>query len=90
MYLLVVEIFDNHPVGYEVYTVEELNNLATRQLLKILRSTYAWDYDINYPTAYEDIQKYRNNIKYILSTREHIPNKIESKLIRKQKIKRGV
>ena len=87
---LIYKILDDEGYGYERYDRDELNRLHTRQLLKILRNTYAWEYDSWGGKLHIAIEQYRNDIKKVLSTREHIPNKIESKLIRKQKIKRGV
>lgn len=87
---LIYKILDDEGYGYERYDRDELNRLHTRQLLKILRNTYAWEYDSWGSKLQIAIEQYRNDIKKVLSTREHIPNKIESKLIRKQKIKRGV
>lgn len=68
----------------------EMEHLCTRQLLQELRRTnHAWDYD----WTREDeaaLQEYRTTLKAVLATREHIPNKQESKRIRKARIKRGV
>ena len=89
MYLLVIEFFDNHPVGYMAYSVEELNNLPTRKLLKVLRDTNKWDYGPYGGEGYTRIHKYQYSIRKILSTREHIPNKQESKQLRKLRKKRG-
>ena len=71
-------------------TEEQMKNLKTRQLLAHLRHTYRWgDYDWE-DTDYEAKKAYQARIKVELATREHIPNKIESKRIRKARIKRGV
>ena len=74
---------------YDLYTKEELESFKTRQLLRILRSTHSLDWNWGQESQ-TVVENYRNLIKQILSTREHIPNKIESKNIRKMKIKRGV
>lgn len=71
-------------------TEEQMKNLKTRQLLAHLRHTYHWgDYDWE-DADYEAKKAYQARIKVELATREHIPNKIESKRIRKARIKRGV
>lgn len=71
-------------------TEEQMKNLKTRQLLAHLRHTYRWgDYDWE-DADYEAKKAYQARIKVELATREHIPNKIESKRIRKARIKRGV
>lgn len=67
----------------------EMEHLCTRQLLQELRKTnYAWGYD----WTREDeaaLHEYRATLKAVLATREHIPNKQESKAIRKAKKKKG-
>ena len=74
---------------YDRKTKEELSKLHTKQLLKHLRNTYGWgDYDWECKD-YEALSKYQDLIKSILATREHIPNKKESKALRKAKIKKG-
>ena len=74
----------------EILSEEQMKNLKTRQLLAHLRHTYRWgDYgweDVDYSAK----KAYQARIKAELATREHIPNKIESKRIRKARIKRGV
>ena len=73
-----------------LFTEEQMKNLKTRQLLAHLRHTYRWgDYDWE-DADYEAKKAYQARIKVELATREHIPNKIESKRIRKARIKRGV
>jgi hypothetical protein len=69
---------------------EKMKETCTRQLLKELRNTYScgccccWnDFD------WEQLRRYRQELKRELATREHIPNKIESKRLRKAKIKKG-
>ena len=67
----------------------EMEHRPTRQLLQKLRDTYrAWGYD----WGSEDeaaLLTYRATLKSVLATREHIPNKQESKAIRKAKKKKG-
>ena len=79
------------------HSQEEMKNLHTRQLLKELRWTYRqscpnyWACDGQCPQLWcTQIKIYRANLKAELATREHIPNKIESKRIRKARIKQGV
>lgn len=72
------------------YSTEDMKNLKTRQLLAELRRTYT--YGDEYTWNDEDWQAlgtYRVALKAELSTREHIPNKQESKALRKARIKRG-
>lgn len=74
----------------EILSEEQMKNLKTRQLLAHLRHTYRWgDYDWE-DADYSAKKVYQARIKAELATREHIPNKIESKRIRKARIKRGV
>lgn len=77
-------------VGNSCYTLEEMEKMPTRQLLGHLRKTYCWG--DSYPTWEEihEINEYQKQIKSVLAKREHIPNKKESKAIRKAKIKKGV
>ena len=89
MYLLQVEIFDGHPVGYEVYTEQELRKLSTRQLLAELHKTYGWDSGPYGSEGHTRVKEYVSLLKDILSEREHIPNKVESKQIRKLRKKQG-
>lgn len=74
----------------DIYSSDELQKLKTRQLLAELRKThtmgcpYCWgDED------WEGLRSYRVCIKTVLATREHIPNKQESKAIRKARKKKG-
>lgn len=59
----------------------ELRKTHTRQLLN-MRITWAWHFDLPHeyvlPLLYEE-----------LGRREHIPNKVESRKLRKQLIKQG-
>lgn len=72
------------------WSAEAMEKKHTRELLAELRRTYyAWEYDWTDEDC-EALNEYRARLKAILATREHIPNKIESKRIRKARIKRGV
>lgn len=74
----------------EILSEEQMKNLKTRQLLAHLRHTYRWgDYDWT-PDDCAAKAAYQARVKAELATREHIPNKVESKRIRKARIKRGV
>lgn len=74
----------------EIFSEEQIKNLKTRQLLTHLRQTYSWgNYDWE-DTDYSAKKAYQARVKAELATREHIPNKTESKRIRKARIKRGV
>jgi len=71
------------------WSKEQMETKHTRQLLAELRRTYfAWDYDWTDEDCAANA-KYRQELKDVLATREHIPNKIESKNIRKARIKKG-
>jgi hypothetical protein len=73
------------------YTPEEMKKLHTRQLLGELKHTYhcacayCWK-----DSDWKQLDNYKAQLKQELATREHIPNKQESKAIRKAKIKKGV
>lgn len=74
----------------DIHTPEEMTKMHTRQLLAELRSTYTW----GCPHCWEDedwkqLNYYRTQLKSELATREHIPNKIEGKAIRKARKKKG-
>ena len=74
-----------------IYSLNELQKMKTRQLLAELHNTYS----MGCPYCWEDAdwqgqRNYKEIIKSVLVTREHIPNKQESKAIRKAKIKKGV
>ena len=72
------------------FTLIQLQHMHTRQLLKELKNTRSWgDYDWT-DEDWLDLDTYRETLKSVLATREHIPNKIESKRIRKARIKKGV
>ena len=74
---------------FNKWSIEQIQYAHTRQLLKELRRTYRLvDYDWS-DEDYQELQVYRITLKNELATREHIPNKIESKLIRKERIKKG-
>ena len=73
-----------------IYTPEQMKNLKTRQLLKILRSTYSWGCTHCWEESdWDDLKCYRAQLKTELATREHIPNKVESKAIRKARKQKG-
>ena len=80
----------NFEKDYEILSEEQMKNMKTRQLLAHLHHTYRWgDYDWT-SDDYAAKAAYQTRVKAELATREHIPNKIESKRIRKARIKRGV
>jgi hypothetical protein len=68
-----------------------MKKLHTRQLLGELKHTYhcacayCWK-----DSDWKQLNDYKAQLKQELATREHIPNKQESKAIRKAKIKKGV
>ena len=72
-----------------ILSEKQMKNMKTRQLLAHLRHTYCWgDYDW---TSDDCAAKaaYQARVKAELATREHIPNKIESKKIRIARKKKG-
>lgn len=77
----------------------ELEKLHTRQLLQwsyrsggtgMLDYNCSPDYCKECEACFETVRQNKALVKEILATREHIPNKQESKVLRKQKIKQGV
>lgn len=70
-------------------TLEEMEKLKTRQLLAHLRRTYRWGEEDWTDADCKAKREYQAQIKAVLATREHIPNKQESKAIRVSRIKRG-
>ncbi len=83
-------ITDKFKKMYNVLDINVIQRMPTRQLLKHLRSTYHW-WDYNDWSIEEDCSliEYQALLRAELATREHIPNKIESKRIRKARIKKG-
>lgn len=82
---------------YSEADVEAMEKMNTRQLLKLhrisyLRSEFCSDCcgDLDECTDCLNNEKFNKAvIKRLLSTREHVPNKQESKALRKQRIKEG-
>lgn len=73
-----------------IHTPEEMTKMNTRQLLAELRSTYTWGYQHCWGNEdWDQLNCYRAQLKAELATREHIPNKWESKGLRKLRKKRG-
>ena len=69
---------------------EQIKKAHTRQLLKELRSTYSWGCPHYWEECeWNQLRCYRQELKEELATREHIPNKKESKAIRKARLKKG-
>lgn len=73
----------------DVKAPEELEKLHTRQLLAELRRTYAEGHEFWGESDWDALRDYRGQIKTVLATREHIPNKLESKAMRKARKKKG-
>lgn len=71
------------------FPLERLRDLHTRQLLK-LKARFAGGLD-SYASGedWDMLGKLRDNLRTVLSTREHVPNKVEAKLIRQRKAKAG-
>ena len=73
-----------------IHTPEEMTKMHTRQLLAELRSTYTWGCQHCWGDEdWKQLNCYRTQLKAELATREHIPNKIESKKIRIARKKKG-
>lgn len=75
-------------VGQEL----DFSKIHTKVLLKLLRSTY-YNYDFYYElsdSAKEKIIIWDNNLRKELATREHIPNKKESRQLRIARKKSGI
>ena len=76
-------------------TREELEKLHTKQLLNSRITHYPRCEDYHYNTCRywgeckKEFDDFNKLVKEILATRPHIPNKKESKAIRKERIKRG-
>lgn len=82
---------------YSEAEIEALKKKHTKQLLKMRNSLYhtseycqdlCGDKD-ECSECLNNVEFNRNTIKRILSTREHVLNKQESKALRKQRIKEG-
>lgn len=72
-----------------ILTEEQMTDMKTRQLLAHLRRTYRWGEYYWDEIDYEAKRAYQTRVKTILATREHIPNKQESKRIRIARKKKG-
>jgi hypothetical protein len=75
------------PVPLNPERMARLKTMHTRKLLTLLHGTYARG---DYWEAFEALnynEPTREEIKAVLRTREHIPNKKEREKIRKDKIK---
>ena len=64
-----------------------LESLHTKQLLKLLKEARGcYGYYTSEDELISDYGYSMNDLKAILATREHIPNKLEAKRIRKEKL----
>lgn len=76
-------------------TREELEKLHTKQLLRSRIThyprcdNYYYDRCRYWTECKKEFDDFNKLVKEILATREHIPNKHESKMLRKERIKRG-
>lgn len=76
--------------NYLNYSLEQLKSMPTRQLLAHYKSLYsAGDNWIWEQKDWDEKHEYQALVKSVLDTREHIPNKLESKAIRKARKKKG-
>ena len=87
--------FNNNSCIMKEFTKEQLEKYHTKQLIKILRAQ-SRQLDLScadgckyFLTCKKIIEKNIILLKEILATRPHIPNKKESKAIRKAKKKNG-
>lgn len=74
----------------EKNNLEVLETFNTRQLLTMLSSVRLTlvDYYLEVASAdYKLFSEYKDRIKKVLATREHVPNKIEAKKIRQERAK---
>ena len=72
------------------YSTEDMKSLKTRQLLAELRRSHSYGCSYSWgDEEWQALDAYQAALRAELATREHIPNKIESKNIRKARIKRG-
>ena len=82
------------------YTIEELQKMSTVQLLSMLKSARAQIsmhsknkdsdcavYQVISEVCIKPFEEFSSKLKEVLSTREHIPNKQERRLIRQKKQK---
>lgn len=82
---------------YSEANIEVLAKKPTKQLLKERNSSYVCsEYCVDCCGDYKECSECLSNIEFnravikrLLATREHVPNKQESKAIRKQRIKEG-
>lgn len=83
---------------YSNKDIEVLHTLHTKQLLNMRNSNYKHSeycadmcdrHSAECRLCIGNQQYNKEQIKQILDTREHIPNKQESKALRKERIKRG-
>ena len=73
---------------YWLYYQFDYKLASTRLLLKLLRELSGRGYNYShYDVDYSKYIKIANGLKKILNTREHIPNKKERDIIRKEKFK---
>ena len=82
---------------YSSADIETLQKMHTKQLLKERNRLYNLSEfcgdcccrDEQCATCIQNQEYNMSQVKAILATREHVPNKKESKSLRKEKIKRG-
>lgn len=67
---------------------EYLESLRTRQLMSMLNQARSCGWCYAY-VNYKEVQINHADIKAVLDTREHIPNKHEGKALRREMAKRG-
>lgn len=80
----------------ETSKIEDLEKLHTKQLLSKLfgvrarmgRIEYDSFFDLSENKSWNILNKYKKLIKQVLSTREHVPNKVEARKIRQEKARK--
>ena len=74
----------------DTYTPEQMEKTPTRQLLAELRRSYSYGCEYCWgDEEWKQLHQYKDQLKAVLATREHIPNKQESKALRKARKKKG-
>lgn len=69
------------------HSLEDFDAMGTRELLSHLKEVQKTTQNLRDPIEIDQVDNIRAKITAILEFREHIPNKLESKEIRRQKSK---
>jgi len=80
--------YENLREKARITRLEDLEKMHTRELLGILQALRS-NYNYNWWDERDELlDDFKNLVKSVLATREHIPNKLEAKKIRQEKAKR--